>query len=104
MEARPVTTCKTRFDQTLCFNSRTIYRVPVHLLILGRGKTGSLVAEVARQRHHKIQVLGAADNPGASALTPESLHPIDLVIDFSIPAAVIPNVAAVTAAGKNMVV
>ena len=39
------------------------------LLILGRGKTGSLVAEVARERGHAVTVLCAADNPNASALT-----------------------------------
>ena len=76
----------------------------MHLLILGRGKTGSLVAEVAQERHHKIQVLGAADNPGGSGLRADLLNSVDLVIDFTIPAAVIPNITAVVSAGKNMVV
>lgn len=88
----------------LCFESRTIYRVSVHLLILGRGKTGSLVAEVAQQRHHKIHVLGSDENAAGSALQPELLKTIDLVIDFTVPAAVISNIAAVSAAGKNIVV
>ncbi len=76
----------------------------MHLLILGRGKTGSLVAEVAQQRHHKTRVLGAADNPNASALRPELLHGIDTVIDFTTPASALANITAVAAAGKNMVV
>ena len=76
----------------------------MHLLILGRGKTGSLVAEVAQQRHHKVQTLGAGENRDGSALRPDLLKAIDLVIDFTTPAAVIANIKAVCAAGKNMVV
>ena len=34
----------------------------MNILLLGRGKTGSLVAEVARQRGHNVQVVGAAEN------------------------------------------
>src|SRR5581483_4858334 len=76
----------------------------MHLLLLGRGKTGSLVGEIARQHHHKVHALGAADNPRAKALTPDLLRSIDLAIDFTTAAAVLDNIAAVTAAGKNMVV
>jgi 4-hydroxy-tetrahydrodipicolinate reductase len=74
------------------------------LLVLGRGKTGSLVAEVARERGHEVRMLGAADNPNASALTPEALKDIDVVIDFTTPKAVIENISACALAGKNMVV
>jgi len=73
-------------------------------LILGRGKTGSLVAEVARERHHEVMVLCSADNPDATALTPSRLAKIDVVIDFTTPKAVIQNIEACSAAGKNMVV
>jgi len=41
------------------------------LLILGRGKTGSLVAEVAAERKHHIQIVGAKENAAGAALTPE---------------------------------
>ena len=37
----------------------------MNILLLGRGKTGSLVAETARQRGHDIRVAGAAENAGA---------------------------------------
>ena len=76
----------------------------VKLLILGRGKTGSLVAEVARERGHDITLLCAAENPGATALTAEKLRAIDAVIDFTIPQAVLGNIEACVSAGKNMVV
>jgi 4-hydroxy-tetrahydrodipicolinate reductase len=76
----------------------------MNLLILGRGKTGSLIAEVARSRRHHVRVLVAAENAGASALTPDSLAATDVVIDFTTPAAVVANVEACILAKKNLVV
>jgi 4-hydroxy-tetrahydrodipicolinate reductase len=76
----------------------------MRLLILGRGKTGSLVAEVARDRRHEVAVLCSTDNPNASALTASRLAEIDVVIDFTTPKAVIQNIEACSAAGKSMVV
>src|SRR6266498_1363850 len=49
------------------------------LLLLGAGKTGSLVAEVARDRGHIVETLRAIDNPNASALTGTTLSPFDVV-------------------------
>jgi len=74
------------------------------ILVLGRGKTGSLVAEVARQRGHEVDVLRAADNPGGSALTASRLAEIAVVIDFTTPHAVLSNIGACARTGKNMVV
>jgi 4-hydroxy-tetrahydrodipicolinate reductase len=76
----------------------------MNLLILGRGKTGSLVAEVARSRRHQVNVLCAADNAAAAALTPAALSPVNVVLDFTAPDAVVPNVEACVRAGKNIVV
>jgi 4-hydroxy-tetrahydrodipicolinate reductase len=76
----------------------------MNLLILGRGKTGSLVAEVAGQRRHHARLVGAAENAGCAALTAEELHDIDVVIDFTAPSCVIDNIEACVGAGKNMVV
>jgi 4-hydroxy-tetrahydrodipicolinate reductase len=76
----------------------------MNLVVLGRGKTGSLVAEVARQRKHQVRVLCAADNPHASALTVDELGATDVVIDFTTPHAALENIEACIRAGKNMVV
>jgi len=76
----------------------------MNILVLGRGKTGSLVAEVARERSHRVTVMGGTDNPGASALTPAKLAAIEVVIDFTTPASVLKNVEACIQAGKNVVV
>jgi 4-hydroxy-tetrahydrodipicolinate reductase len=74
------------------------------LLLIGRGKTGALVAEVAHQRSHHVESLCAGENPHASALTPQRLAPVDLVIDFTTPHAALENIEACVRAGKNMVV
>lgn len=76
----------------------------MHVLVLGRGKTGSFVAEVARRRQHEVGVLGAAENTHASSLAKDSLGKIDVVVDFTTPAAVLENIQACVSAGKNMVV
>jgi 4-hydroxy-tetrahydrodipicolinate reductase len=74
------------------------------LLILGRGKTGSLVAEVAAARKHRVVIAGSKENASCAALTPENLHDIDVVIDFTAPYCVLANIEACVKAGKNMVV
>ncbi len=74
------------------------------LLILGRGKTGSLVAEVARQRGHEVRVLGSAENRNAAGLTAETLRNVAVVIDFTTPQTVLENIAACAQARKNIVV
>ena len=76
----------------------------MHLLVLGRGKTGSLVAEVASQRKHHVQTAGAAENVACAALTADKLRDIDVVIDFTAPHCVMTNIDACVKAGKNMVV
>jgi 4-hydroxy-tetrahydrodipicolinate reductase len=74
------------------------------LLLLGRGKTGSLVAQVARQRGHEVRVAGATENANGAALTSDALKPIDAVIDFTTPHCVLAHIEACVRAGKNMVV
>jgi 4-hydroxy-tetrahydrodipicolinate reductase len=76
----------------------------MNLLILGRGKTGTLVAEVARERKHHIQIAGAKENEACAALTPETLRHVDVVIDFTTPECVTANIEAAVKPGKNMVV
>lgn len=77
---------------------------PLNLLVLGNGKTGSVVAEVARERGHRVRSIDEVDNPDASWLTPEHLHEFDAVIDFTTPEAVLTNIDACLRARKAMVV
>jgi 4-hydroxy-tetrahydrodipicolinate reductase len=76
----------------------------MNLLILGRGKTGSLVAEVAAERKHQVHVAGSKENASCAALIPEKLRDIDAVIDFSTPEIVLNHIDASVNAGKNMIV
>jgi 4-hydroxy-tetrahydrodipicolinate reductase len=76
----------------------------MNLLLLGRGKTGSLVAEVAAERKHEVRIAGTKENASCAALTEEKLRGIDTVIDFTTPHCVLANIEACIKAGKNMVV
>src|SRR6266702_2526437 len=76
----------------------------MNFLVLGRGKTGSLVAQYAAERHHKVHVLAAEENKNAKALTPDLLHTVNVVIDFTTPAAVLENIEACLREKINMVV
>jgi 4-hydroxy-tetrahydrodipicolinate reductase len=73
-------------------------------LVLGRGKTGQVVADVASQRGHSVRVIGEEENANASALTAPMLAQFDAVIDFTTPQAVIPNMRACFANGARVVV
>jgi 4-hydroxy-tetrahydrodipicolinate reductase len=76
----------------------------MRILVLGKGKTGSLVADVARERGHEVDALDVAGNAGASALTPERLAGVDAAIDFTAPGAAVENIRAVLNAGGRIVV
>jgi 4-hydroxy-tetrahydrodipicolinate reductase len=73
-------------------------------LVLGKGKTGSLVAEVARERGHGVRVLDFRENARASSLTAPNLAGVDAVIDFTTPDAALENMRAVLALGGRIVV
>lgn len=77
---------------------------PLRLLVLGRGKTGGLVAEVARERGHRVQSLASDENRDAAWLTEEHLLGFDVVIDFTTPHAVVANIEACLRERKAMVV
>jgi len=80
------------------------YANRVKVLLLGHGKTGAMVAEIARARGHEVRVLESADNPGGRALTPDALAKTDAVIDFTTPYAVVPNIEACLGGGARIVV
>ncbi len=76
----------------------------MQLLILGKGKTGSLVAEVARERGHSVRALDITENNHASALIAANLAGVDTVIDFTAPEAALENMTAVLTLGGRIVV
>jgi 4-hydroxy-tetrahydrodipicolinate reductase len=74
------------------------------ILVLGKGKTGSLVAEVARERGHGVRALDINENQHASALTAPHLAGVDVVIDFTAPQAAVENMRAILSLGSRIVV
>jgi 4-hydroxy-tetrahydrodipicolinate reductase len=74
------------------------------ILILGKGKTGSLVAEVARERGHSVRALDINENQHAQALTAPNLAGVDVVVDFTAPEAAVENMRAVLSLGGHIVV
>jgi 4-hydroxy-tetrahydrodipicolinate reductase len=75
----------------------------MRLLVLGRGKTGALVAEVARERGHEVRSLGH-ENQDGRALTLDLLKQTDVIVDFTTPHAVIPNVIRAVESGVPIVI
>ena len=74
------------------------------VLVLGKGKTGSLVAEVARERGHGVRVFDLHENRHAAALTAPNLAGVDVVIDFTTPESAVENMRAVLSLGCRIVV
>ena len=76
----------------------------MRILVLGQGKTGKVVAEVAAQRGHSVSGLDVLENAGATALTPPFVAGFDVAIDFTTPEAAVQNMRAVLATGGKIVV
>jgi 4-hydroxy-tetrahydrodipicolinate reductase len=76
----------------------------MQFLVLGKGKTGSLVAEIALERGHFVRALDVTENQHAAALTEGNLKDVDAVIDFTAPEAAVENMSAVLAHGGRIVV
>lgn len=73
-------------------------------LVLGRGKTGRVIADVAAEHGHSVRVVGEEENHHAMALTAPFLAGFDAVIDFTTPQAAVLNMRACLANGARMVV
>jgi 4-hydroxy-tetrahydrodipicolinate reductase len=76
----------------------------MRILVLGQGKTGKVVAEIAAQRGHSVSGLDVLENAGATALTPPFVAGFDVAIDFTTPDAAVQNMRAVLATGGKIVV
>ncbi|HTJ29813.1 MAG TPA: dihydrodipicolinate reductase C-terminal domain-containing protein [Acidobacteriaceae bacterium] len=74
------------------------------LLVLGKGKTGSLVAQIAREHGHSVRALDIYENREASSLTAPLLAQVDVVVDFTSPESAVENMRACLALGARIVV
>jgi 4-hydroxy-tetrahydrodipicolinate reductase len=77
----------------------------MNLALIGYGKMGKEVERIAKEKGLRVAKIFEVDtNADAAALTKEGLKNIDVCIDFSSPDAVLENIRAVAACGKNLVV
>ena len=72
----------------------------MRLAIVGNGRMGRAVAELAEERGHVVHaVVGRQENAGGAALTPELLAGVDAAIEFTRPDAVVANLERLIEAG-----
>ena len=72
----------------------------MHLAIVGNGKMGRAVAELAEERGHVVHaIIGREENAGGAALTRERLAGVDAAIEFTRPDAVVTNLERLIEAG-----
>jgi 4-hydroxy-tetrahydrodipicolinate reductase len=79
---------------------------PLRLALVGYGKMGRQVEEVAGERGHSIvaRIDPRAEDPALRAVSAESLRGAELAIEFSEPVAVADNVTALLEAGIRSIV
>jgi 4-hydroxy-tetrahydrodipicolinate reductase len=72
----------------------------MRLAIVGNGRMGRAVAELAEERGHVVHaVIGREENAGGAALTRERLAGVDAAIEFTRPDAVVTNLERLIEAG-----
>jgi 4-hydroxy-tetrahydrodipicolinate reductase len=75
------------------------------LALLGYGKMGKTIAQLAPQRGFEVALtLDIDENAGGTAIIGDRLQGVDVCIDFTTPDAVLENVRRVAALGCNLVV
>lgn len=77
----------------------------MNLAIVGYGKMGRLIAELAPDYGAAVSLkLDEFNNADFSGITAENFRGVDVAVEFSIPSAVVPNVERIAALGVNMVI
>ena len=77
----------------------------MNLALIGYGKMGRLIEELAIARGHRVVFkVDIDENHDGLALTERNLKGVDVAVDFTTPEAVVRSVERVTALGVNMVV
>jgi 4-hydroxy-tetrahydrodipicolinate reductase len=77
----------------------------MNLALLGHGKMGRLVEELARQKGMTIQlILDESDNRDSRGITGQNFKGVDVCVDFTTPEAVLGNIERLAGLGQKMVV
>jgi 4-hydroxy-tetrahydrodipicolinate reductase len=78
---------------------------PLSLALLGYGKMGKAIAQLASQRGLCVRlILTSEPNHDGAGITRENFQGIDVCVDFSTPGVVVDNLRRVAALGCNLVV
>ena len=78
---------------------------PLHLAIVGYGKMGKLVEQLAPEFGFRVALkLDEFNNANFEGLTAENFRGVDVALDFSIPSAVRRNAEGIAALGVNLVI
>ena len=76
----------------------------MRIVIVGNGRMGRAVAALAQERGHEVLArIGAGENAGGAALTPERLGGAEVAIEFTRPDAAAINIARLVEAGVPVV-
>ena len=77
----------------------------MNLAIVGYGKMGRLIAELAPEYDATVSLtLDEFNNADFAGLTAENFRGVDVAVEFSIPSAVVGNVERIAALGVNLVI
>jgi 4-hydroxy-tetrahydrodipicolinate reductase len=77
----------------------------LNLAILGYGKMGRTIAQLAPQRDFRVGLIMDIDaNPAAAGITAENFADVDVCLEFTEPKAVLENIRRVAGLGCNLVV
>jgi 4-hydroxy-tetrahydrodipicolinate reductase len=77
----------------------------LNLAVLGYGKMGKAIAQLAPQRGFRVQLtLDIDDNRGGEGLTAQAFHGVDVCVEFTSPGTVVENIRRLAALGCNLVV
>jgi 4-hydroxy-tetrahydrodipicolinate reductase len=74
----------------------------VRIGIIGYGKMGQLIEEIAIKQGHNVNAI--IDPLKGTLISKESLKDVDVCIDFSHPSVAIENIQKISSLGKNIVV
>jgi 4-hydroxy-tetrahydrodipicolinate reductase len=78
---------------------------PLNLALLGYGKMGRTIAQLAPQRGFEVQLIMDIDvNAGAAGVTPENFKGVDVCVEFTTPDGALDNIRRVAEVGCNLVV
>lgn len=78
---------------------------PVRLALLGYGKMGRTIAQLAPQRGFEVGLtLDIEDNQNGAGITPDNFRGIGVAIDFTTPEVAVENIRSVAALKCNLVV